>query len=56
MAQGRPQGKGTFWFADGSRFEGVFDNGLAKAKGAMISASGTRAEAEIVDGAVKLLN
>ena len=57
MRDGRPQGKGTFWFADGSRFEGVFENGLAKAKGSMVKIDGTtRIEAEIVDGAVRLLN
>ena len=57
MRDGRPQGKGTFWFADGSRFEGVFENGLAKAKGVMVKIDGTtRIEAEIVDGAVRLLN
>ena len=57
MRDGRPQGKGTFWFADGSRFEGVFENGLAKAKGSMVKIDGTtRIDAEIVDGAVRLLN
>ena len=43
--------------ADGSRFEGVFENGLAKAKGSMVKIDGTtRIDAEIVDGAVRLLN
>ena len=57
MRDGRPQGKGTFWFADGSRFEGVFENGLTKAKGVMVKVDGTtRLEAEIVDGAVRLVN
>jgi hypothetical protein len=57
MRDGRPQGKGTFWFADGSRFEGVFENGLAKAKGSMVKIDGTtRLDAEIVDGAVRLVN
>ena len=55
MKQGRPQGKGTFWFSDGSRFEGIFENGLAKAKGDLVSTDGSKAPAEIVDGAVRRL-
>ena len=42
MADGHPQGKGTFWFADGSRFEGVFENGLARATGSMVRTDGAR--------------
>ena len=41
---------------DGSRFEGTFENGLAKAKGDIVRSDGTRAPAEIVDGNAKLLN
>jgi isoaspartyl peptidase/L-asparaginase-like protein (Ntn-hydrolase superfamily) len=35
----------------------VFENGLAKAKGSMVKIDGTtRLDAEIVDGAVRLVN
>nr|MDQ3024583.1 hypothetical protein [bacterium] len=33
MRLGQPQGKGVYWFLDGTRFEGVFENGLARAGG-----------------------
>ena len=56
MRQGQPQGKGVFWFADGSRFEGTFESGLARAKGEIVRADGTRARAEIVDGNAKLVD
>ena len=56
MKDGRPEGRGTFWFTDGSRFEGVFENGLSRAKGEVVRADGTKAPAEMLDGNVKLLN
>ena len=49
------QGKGTFWFTDGTRFEGEFENGLARARGEIVKQDGTRVPAEIVDGNAKLL-
>ena len=56
MRQAHPQGRGTFWFLDGSRFEGTFENGLAKARGELVKPDGSKLAAEIVEGAVKLLN
>jgi hypothetical protein len=56
MVNALPQGKGAFWFLDGSRFEGVFENGLAKASGEMVKPDGARRKAEIVDGNVKHLD
>jgi hypothetical protein len=53
---GQPQGKGVFWFLDGTRFEGDFENGLAHASGEIVRQDGTRQPAEIVDGNAKLLN
>jgi hypothetical protein len=55
MRQGHPEGKGVFWFTDGTRFEGVFENGLAKAKGELVKPDGSKGAAEIVDGKVGLL-
>jgi len=55
MRSGQPQGKGTFWFLDGTRFEGTFEGGLARARGEVVARDGTRVPAEIVDGAAKLL-
>jgi len=46
----------VFWFVDGTRFEGVFENGLARARGEVIKQDGSRTPAEIVDGKAKLLN
>jgi hypothetical protein len=56
MRAGQPQGKGVFWFLDGTRFEGAFENGLAHATGEIVRQDGTRSRAEIVDGNAKLLN
>ena len=57
FACGQPQGKGIFWFLDGTRFEGMFENGLAQRDAARsLRQDGTRAPAEIVDGNAKLLN
>jgi uncharacterized caspase-like protein len=56
MRQAHPQGRGTFWFLDGSRFEGTFENGLAKARGDLVKPDGSKLPAEIVEGAVKLVN
>jgi hypothetical protein len=56
VRNGAPQGKGVFWFQDGSRFEGTFENGLSRARGEIVRQDGTRAPAEIVDGNAKLLN
>jgi len=53
---GLPQGRGTYWFPDGSRFDGSFDQGLARASGVVVAADGHRTKAEIVDGAVRLLD
>jgi hypothetical protein len=33
MRLGQPAGRGVFWFVDGTRFEGVFEDGLARARG-----------------------
>ena len=52
---GQPQGKGVFWFLDGTRFEGTFDKGLALARGEIVRQDGSRSPAEIVDGNAKLL-
>jgi hypothetical protein len=54
VRRGQPNGKGTFWFNDGSRFDGVFE-GLARAKGELVRPDGSRAAAEMVDGALKAL-
>ena len=54
--RGQPQGKGVFWFLDGTRFEGMFENGLARARGEIVKQDGSRSPAEIVDGNAKLLN
>jgi hypothetical protein len=56
MKQAHPQGKGVFWFADGSHFDGRFEDGLKKATGELVKPDGTKTPAEIVDGAVRLLN
>jgi hypothetical protein len=56
MVNAVPQGRGAFWFLDGSRFEGVFESGLAKATGEMVKPDGARRKAEIVDGSVKTLD
>jgi hypothetical protein len=56
MLLGQPQGKGVFWFQDGTRFEGVFEGGLARARGEIVKQDGSRVPAEIVDGNAKLLN
>jgi hypothetical protein len=56
MQQARPQGKGTFWFQDGSHFDGKFENGLARATGELVRPDGSKLPAEIVDGAVKVVN
>ncbi|QJR09397.1 hypothetical protein DSM104443_00441 [Usitatibacter rugosus] len=55
MANGLPNGKGVFWFNDGTRFEGQFE-GLAKAKGEVVKADGSRVPAEMVGGNVRWLN
>jgi hypothetical protein len=56
MVQGKPNGKGVFWFVDGSRFDGRFEDGLKKARGVLIAKDGTSQPAEIVDGTVRLSN
>ena len=56
MVLGQPQGKGVFWFQDGTRFEGTFEGGLARARGEIVKQDGSRVPAEIVDGNAKLLN
>jgi len=56
MRLGQPTGRGVFWFVDGTRFEGVFENGLARARGEIIKQDGSRTPAEIIDGKAKLLN
>ena len=52
VRRGQPQGKGVFWFADGARFEGVFE-GLARARGELTRADGSKVPAEMVDGALR---
>jgi hypothetical protein len=56
MRAGQPQGKGTFWFLDGTRFEGTFEGGLVHARGEIVKPDGARAAAEIVDGNAKIVN
>jgi hypothetical protein len=56
MRLGQPEGRGAFWFLDGTRFEGVFEGGLARARGELVRQDGARLPAEIVDGNAKLIN
>ncbi len=55
-AGGLPQGRGTYWFPDGSRFEGSFERGLARASGAVVTPDGRRTKAEIVDASCDYSN
>jgi hypothetical protein len=50
FVQGKPDGKGTYTWANGARLEGNFKNGKAHGAGVYISAKGVRYEGEFLDG------
>jgi len=50
FVQGRPDGKGTYKWANGARLEGTFKNGKAHGAGVYISAKGVRYEGQFLDG------
>jgi hypothetical protein len=50
FAQGKPDGKGAYTWANGARLEGTFKNGKAHGAGVYISPKGVRYEGQFVDG------
>jgi hypothetical protein len=50
FVKGRPDGKGTYTWANDARLEGTFKNGKAHGAGVYISAKGVRYEGQFVDG------
>ena len=50
FAQGKPDGKGTYTWANGARLDGNFKDGKAHGTGVYVSAKGVRYEGRFVDG------
>ena len=50
FAQGKPDGKGAYTWANGARLEGTFKNGKAHGVGVYVSPKGVRYEGQFADG------
>jgi len=50
FVKGRPDGKGTYTWANGARLEGTFKDGKANGAGIYISTKGVRYESEFSNG------
>ncbi len=50
FVQGKPDGKGVYTWADGTRLEGSFKAGVANGSGIYMSAKGVRYEGQFVNG------
>jgi hypothetical protein len=50
FVKGKPDGKGTYTWANGARLEGTFKNGKAHGEGVYISTKGVRYEGQFLDG------
>jgi hypothetical protein len=50
FAKGKPDGKGTYTWANGARLEGTFKSGKAHGAGVYISPKGARYEGQFLDG------
>ena len=50
FAKGKPDGKGTYTWANGARLEGSFTDGRANGAGVYVSPKGVRYEGQFVDG------
>jgi hypothetical protein len=50
FAKGKPDGTGTYTWANGARIEGTFKNGKAHGAGIYVSPKGVRYEGQFVDG------
>lgn len=50
FVNGKPNGKGTYSWANGSHLDGTFKEGKAHGKGIYVSAKGIRYEGEFIDG------
>ena len=50
FVKGRPDGKGTYTWANNARLEGTFKNGKAHGAGIYVSTKGVRYEGQFIDG------
>ena len=50
FVKGKPDGKGTYTWANGARLDGNFKDGKAHGTGVYVSAKGVRYEGRFVDG------
>ena len=50
FVQGKPDGKGTYSWANGARLEGTFKDGKAHGGGIYVSTKGVRYEGQFLDG------
>ena len=55
FVKGKPDGKGTYTWANGASLEGSFKGGKADGPGVYVSAGGVRYEGQFVDGKLETL-